>query len=372
MCLCPDKKVPPFSVHEIRKMSSPVMQIVYVLTTTDKDSYLEQLYLSIRSLRLRAPRTRAVVITDEKTFSSLSSLRKEMMESADRIVVVGLDPSLSGLVRSRLLKTGMREFIDGDFLYIDTDTIICGDIETPDYLKSYEIGAVKDRHCDFADHPMRTDIIRRERKWFDLSDIEEYYNGGVFWVRDTPAVHDFFAMWNRLYTDGVASGCFIDQPSLGFTQKSLKLIRPLDDAWNVQSNTAVRHFGNARIFHYFVSDGRPPYHRFTDTEWMKRLSSADDDVRAEALSQADSIIEHFSRGYNSDITVIESGKTYVTTSPLFWFIVNNRHRRFFKIFDKFGAFLNRMFPENGGGGNNREISVLCFDMVFSVSGCPCN
>jgi len=54
--------------------------IVYILTSSDKDIYIEQLWLSLYSLRLHNPEVRVVLLTDDSTEVSLVGDRAKIRQ----------------------------------------------------------------------------------------------------------------------------------------------------------------------------------------------------------------------------------------------------------------------------------------------------
>lgn len=98
-------------------------KIVYVLVSHLNDTYAEQCYLSIRSLRKMHPSAYITIVTDNATRDELAGVRKELTRMADDVVVVDFDDDVTPVVRSRLLKTTLRRRIEGDFLFLDCDTI---------------------------------------------------------------------------------------------------------------------------------------------------------------------------------------------------------------------------------------------------------
>lgn len=327
---------------ELKQVEGAVLQVVYVLTSTDKDPYLEQMWLSVRSLRRHNAHTKVVAVTDRVTYGALTPIRKEMLETVDEIIVVDLDPELSGKVRSRLLKTGLREIVEGDFLYIDTDTIIVDSLEQMDYLNQFDLAAVRDRNDDWDCIPCKDELIRVHSKAFDLTIVKEWYNGGLLWAKDVPEVHRFYSLWDSYYRDGLAKGCSQDQPSLAYAQIDTGLIAQLDDNWNVQSVFSPRLYRSAVVFHYFANNGRQ-FYRFLDDDWMWSLSSGDDEIRIKAISTADGILNNFLLGFDSNMELTIQIPQEAKNTHLFWYATHRYERTSFKIFNVICRIYNKLF-----------------------------
>ena len=93
------------------------MKFLYILTSGNEDLYYEQIYLSITSLLLYNPEAFIVLLTDDITVRSLTGPRSKILELVKECKVISLPTEQSKKVRSRLLKTNMRNLIEGKFLY---------------------------------------------------------------------------------------------------------------------------------------------------------------------------------------------------------------------------------------------------------------
>ena len=94
-------------------------KLLYVIISDERDIYLEQGYVSMCSAKMQMPECHITILTDVKTSDSFKDIRKEETKYADEIIKVPLDPDLPAQKRSRLLKTNARNYVDGDFLFID-------------------------------------------------------------------------------------------------------------------------------------------------------------------------------------------------------------------------------------------------------------
>ena len=219
-------------------------KIVYVLSSCDEDCYFEQLLLSLTSLGFNNPGCDVVILTDSSTYRRLQAQEDKLPV---KVLIKKIDipgGGKGGFYNSRWIKTRIREFIDGNFLYLDTDTLVAKPLSDIDHVDA-DIAAVIDGNGQslFVD--------RGERRKLDaagLHDIADgpYYNGGVFYVRDTPAAHAFFSLWHsnwlKMVNEGVPP---FDQASLFKTNLEMGLmIHELPCEWNVQTcyDAAVHYF----------------------------------------------------------------------------------------------------------------------------------
>lgn len=229
-------------------------KIVYVITSTPEDVYLEQTYLSIYSLWQHENHPNIVLLIDERTDKTLTGNRAKILDFVAEKIVVPFDEKLTNMRRSRWLKTKMRELVTGDFMYIDGDTIINAPISDIDNC-SLLIGSVEDAHRPLNHHYGKEKLLRQaETLGFSIEGEQYYFNGGVFYVKDCIETHDFFNRWHENWKISVEHGINQDMPSLILTDiQSGHLIQKLDGEWNCQLMYGFNYFTNARIIHYFAS-----------------------------------------------------------------------------------------------------------------------
>ena len=98
-------------------------QIVYVLVSSEKDVFLEELWVSVWSLRQHEPDVIVNVVVDEPTAKRVKA-NAELMTLITNVVVADVPEKYTPKERSREIKTRIRELIKGDFFYIDTEVAI--------------------------------------------------------------------------------------------------------------------------------------------------------------------------------------------------------------------------------------------------------
>jgi len=262
-------------------------KILYVLVSDSADFYAEQLLVSILSLRRHLEGAEVCVLTDQATMDQLPERGKSgaaLLDLPDRWITAQTDASLPKQFRSRILKTGMRKYIDGDFLFIDTDTLIVRDLSGIDDTPA-DLAMCLDHHCALKDIAVRKDILFKCRKaGFPMQEENLYFNSGVIFARDTPQVRAFFSFWEEKYLAGRKNGINLDQPSLAWAVAESPIAGELDAEWNCQLPYGVRYMKDARIFHYFANgqDGSRLYwlNRPEVLEEIKRSGEPDEMVQA--------------------------------------------------------------------------------------------
>lgn len=241
----------------MNKSLSASIKIVYVITSTDSDLILEQFWISVVSLKAHTPNALVTILTDvitRETFSS-SPHRSKIASLADEIIAIDLDKSLDGKTRSRHLKTSMGNIIKGDFLFLDTDTIICEDISD---LKKCDgvLSAVLNQHV----------LVGSSKGWDERSLLRPinkmgyhagpngaHFNSGVIFIHDTDSSHEFFTLWHDLWLETCKKGIVFDQISFNEANYRLKgVIKEISGVWNVQHNRNARYIAEAKILHYLT------------------------------------------------------------------------------------------------------------------------
>ena len=272
--------------------------ILYILISDSDDFYAEQLYVSLVSLRKNSPESVATVLTDQLTHNALATrgiVGKRLLETVDNWIVASLDSTYSKEFRSRLLKTGMRQYVDGDFLFIDTDTIIAKPLYGIDDVPN-ELALCLDHHCRLHENPERDYIKDRCLKiGEDLSQSDFYFNSGVILARDTTSVRDIFTLWQKNYLMGREHNIKTDQQSLAKTlNKNSINVGMLEGEWNCQLPYGVRYMGSAIIFHYFAgnsADSREQLFLLNDIDTLMSIRTS-----KEMPSEVTAIVEDFFKG----------------------------------------------------------------------------
>lgn len=226
-------------------------KIVYVLISDENDYFTEMVLLSVYSLRLYHPDNLVELATDQNTLSYLKNQSSPLLEQAHAIVVE--TPSkYNKFQRSRYIKTNLRRHIDGRFLYLDCDTLVCGKLDEIDHV---EDDVAFSYHNDGA-------LLRKKDSMTSVGFQKPKgkhkinFNGGVFFANDTPAAYAFFDMWSLLWQKSAKYEIAPDQPAL--FQTIINLHYPVHELpgggiWNCQilSGSSRPYLKKALIYHYY-------------------------------------------------------------------------------------------------------------------------
>lgn len=291
-------------------------QVAYALISSAKDLFLEEMWASIHSLRQHDPDREVRVVCDEPTanyvrnFPALCSLITE-------IITVPVPDEFSAKLRSREIKTTIRRYIKGNYLYIDTDTIIC----TPlDYVDSLEcsVAAVKEFNMTLRENPYATLVICNAKSIFgtDISIDETFFNSGVMYVADDERAHHLYEEWHKNWQySALEKGNSQDQPALLKTNHDMgNIIEELPGEFNCQPCMSVRHLHEAHIVHYlhtyFPKD--LSFSPFMDKSAYRQIK-ADGGISPETAN----LIAHCRSAYASPSCVVGWQQMYFMASPVF-------------------------------------------------------
>ena len=253
-------------------------KIVYTVVSGNGDIYLPQAMVAAYTARRYNPSANIILVTDQPTSSVIDAKLSAIKNYVNDVVVVDLPEELSNMQRSRYLKTTLRRNVKGDFLYIDTDTVVTRDLSEIDNLK-IEIGAVLDRHIKIDKHiyqkKIKKDVSAVGLKISDLRNC--YYNGGVIFVKDTPLAYELYDLWHKYWNDSRVNGKSIDQPALAKANKDCNYpIQELNGIWNCQlSDNFINYLADAKILHYFASNKKSPYKLFDNDIFLGILNNGD-------------------------------------------------------------------------------------------------
>ena len=166
-----------------------MFKIVYVTVGADKIEYINMQRIAVASAKKHMPHVPVVIVTDGET---LPKLRKYKDFSGVELASFPVPADLNTVEKSRYLKTNLRSLVSGDFLYIDSDSIICEDFS--DDLPECSLGLVLDENRPLAEQDDGGAAIRRcaQARGFDLSGCESYFNGGVIFAKDDAPAKAFF------------------------------------------------------------------------------------------------------------------------------------------------------------------------------------
>jgi hypothetical protein len=230
------------------------MKYLYVLVSNPNDLYYEQFLLSVTSLRLFNPNSEIVLLCDQDTETGLVGKRTEYKEYVSELISVQTPQGLSQKEVSRWLKTSMRNYVVGDFLFIDCDTIITEDLSGV-FNRKEMLLAVLDKHVLIDKHYMKSYIFSNDAKMgFQSATTNRHYNSGVIFCKDTPYTKSFFERWHALWLQTRKKNILVDQPSFNQVIFETGCMAEMGGEWNCQiAYGGLRFLHEAKIIHYYSS-----------------------------------------------------------------------------------------------------------------------
>jgi len=230
------------------------MKFVYVLTSSLDDFYYEQFFLSATSLRLHNPKAHVVVLIDSKTKQNLVGKRSAYEQMVSEVKIISPPSELSQKEASRWLKTSIHHYVDGDFIFIDCDTVIAKSLD-PNFHAIVQVGAVLDTHVTLEQHHSFSYFQKEDEKAGFSSSMKTNarYNGGLVYCKDDTLGREFFERWHSLWIEGRKKGCSQDMPSLNQANCDMgEIVAELGGEWNCQiSHNGLPYLHEAAIIHYF-------------------------------------------------------------------------------------------------------------------------
>ena len=240
-------------------------KLVYVLTCAPEAYYIEQALMAVFSARHHNPDAHIVLIVDDKTDALLVDKRAEILKFiSEKIVIPFEDSSLNPMYRSRWIKTSVRQLIQGDFLFVDCDTICQHSLNHIDRFNC-NVGAVLESHLNVQDFCTSLyDSANRATSaiGLDINKQNEYFSSGVLYVKDTPDTHRLYELWHQYWIESNSIGISIDQPSLAKANRDVEhIIRRLPDTYNCILFTRPPFTRQAHILH--ITAYQNPSYLFT-------------------------------------------------------------------------------------------------------------
>jgi hypothetical protein len=228
------------------------LQACYVVVGTGWDRHAQMAWLSAQSVRIQEPRVRVVVIAEGRSPAACEELSSRFSGVADVLFKTAevADPVL----KSRFHRIALREYLAGDVLYLDSDTLaIAPFADVLDYPG--DVGAV----IDFNDPPDRAwcppDLEAPFHRLGWTYPIPRYRNAGVALFRDTPGAFSFCREWMARWQRPAAGASHTwDQATFNSAlvdSGAADVVLP--NGYNAMVAKPNYRFRESRILHFFGS-----------------------------------------------------------------------------------------------------------------------
>lgn len=216
---------------------------VYVLIASADDLFAEMAAVSIATLRETTPGARITILSDETTRGLRTPGAALLHSLVDDWVCERLEAS-SPMERSRRLKLTCRHRIEGDFIYLDCDTLIARDLTALAQHRG-DFAAVQDLGQPL---PEIRELVAR-KNW---SLPARRFNGGVLGLRDTPRVRQMYETAASIWKEAASAGVYYDQLPFWIATKRAGLpVTWLSPSFNAQITMKTYAAIRPHIFHIF-------------------------------------------------------------------------------------------------------------------------
>lgn len=234
------------------------MNIAYILISTPNDTFYEQTAISIMTLRKVMPDANVYILVDKDTKSTFKDKRTILEKYSVNIVVVDVPEKFNNRDRSRFIKTSMNKYLPDNFIFIDSDTVICDKFDKID--SNIDIGMVLNRHMKVSESPVKEFLNNCAKNLgYHLSFEDKHFNSGMIVVNKSERSDALFTLWHELWNESreKSNGTVFDQTSLNEANYRLNgAITEIDGIWNCQINRNCRcmpYIHDAKVLHLFTN-----------------------------------------------------------------------------------------------------------------------
>lgn len=231
---------------------------MYILSCDDNGTFIEQALLSIYSARYHNPDATIILIVDNDTNKHITGTREEVLNYISEKIVIPFSEDKTLKYRSRWLKTRIPEYVSGDFLFIDCDTIVQTNLDEIDALPCL-MGAVPESHSllkDLDDFLYQTIKNNSEIIGWDISKEDIYFSSGVLLVKGNDITRKLYDLWHTYWQLG-ENKVSQDQPSLARANIEVgHIIERIDNKWNCIMFTEPGFAYSSNILHFTALDNR--------------------------------------------------------------------------------------------------------------------
>jgi hypothetical protein len=227
--------------------------VVFAITSQGNDFFSAMTRVAIASIRLSNPGFIVTVACDNETDMAMKLKGDLLLEEVDQWEVINTPPGNSNF-RNRFVKTSLRSIIKGQFLFLDSDILVRGNL-SPIFKIDADIAGARNHSKElFKDQVWVKDQEILDKMNWQVSD-KVYINGGVMFYNDTPKAYQFAETWHKKWSEvRNSTNSYRDQPALNASLKEINpKIQILDDKYNAQIKTNPGVAWDAVIWHYYSS-----------------------------------------------------------------------------------------------------------------------
>lgn len=246
-----------------RLLEDPEAKVaVYVITCKGRDNYSAMTRVSVASLRATNPGIKIAIICDEGSATAMRACDDPLLDEVDALSEFEA-PEANAVYINRYLKSKLRNLVEGQYLFLDSDMLIRGDLR-PLFAYTTDIAGAPNRSkADPTQQYLQgeKDIITT-MGWTVRNDL--YLNGGLMLANDTPRARAFADAWHSYWLRSVSkTRSYRDQPALNAAIHDTGVgLGAVPREYNTQFSREPSLVPEARIWHYYASLKRTPITEF--------------------------------------------------------------------------------------------------------------
>lgn len=283
------------------------------------------------TLRKVMPDANVYILVDEDTKSTFTEKRTILEKYNVNIVTIDVPKKFNNRDRSRFIKTSMNKYLPDNFIFIDSDTIICDNFNSLD--TTVDIGMVLNRHLKVSESPVKDFLDKCAKKLnYHLDFEDKHFNSGMIVVNKSEKSDDLFALWHELWNESreKSNGTVFDQTSLNEANYRLNgAITEIDGIWNCQINRnchCMPYIHDAKVLHLFTNP-KMHIHDMAKNEIIKSVLEPEHLELDKILANPKAAF-HDVYDLNTDFYSVEMSKT-----PAYIFLreIYESNRKFFSL-----------------------------------------
>jgi hypothetical protein len=231
-------------------MPTDLPQCCYVLTARKGTEFLAMTHAALLTLRHHHPSVDVRLFIDTPTESVLDAEYPAIRNDVTEIIVVdtGLEEAPAS---SRFIKTKLREFVSGDFVYLDIDTVVLRDLSgICDHSRS--VAAVE--YDTYSGGNFPAEFLDKFRRLGWPAPRAPYLNSGVMYWKDDDEARKLSEAWYTCWAESREIVGNTDQPPLHqaivSTGASVELLR---EDYNQTIRDDPRKLKIPIVLHYTTS-----------------------------------------------------------------------------------------------------------------------
>lgn len=321
------------------------LKYVYALVSGEKDYYAEQAMVSMHTLRQHNPGCHIVLATDDETLKVIESHHSRILEYVIECISINAPEGFTPVQRSRYVKTLIRRYVKGDFLYLDCDTIIMDSLAALENFEGDVAGTLFHhiRHWDKSVKPDRLTNFYKQTKIKEQLDFSFYCNGGVILCKDNENGHRLFDAWHNYWLESSTKyGYDFDQVNLWRANASLGgIMVELDGAYNCQIiyvREVRKHIDECKVLHYQTNSERIRYLPFKNPSVLENIR------RNGITSEIEEMIRTLMHRYRQGLIVLDDEESRVYELPMS--VLGRKLARDYAWTNKVAKFVYKLFGFN--------------------------